>query len=283
MDRAVLKRPTGTQSGVGRPLNFSLGDRHRVWGVSQPGENWRDRPGQALAVAVAFGAIFGIGLLVLSRFVAETRDASLILGGVWALAVVLGALAAIQARPHLRTPIAGAVAVSLVGAVAVGWWTGFRDTEVDEDVLVAAPAQADRVADSKRTGSGSPSAGDGRRGEAKGADQKPKPAKPVSIAEGDFFGVDGHDGVGRAEVIEDTDGSRKLVFTGFDVDPGPGIEVYLTRNESEISDRVELGSLKGTVGDQQYDVPSEADLRAYDTVVLYCVPFTVRVAVAPIG
>lgn len=48
-------------------------------------------------------------------------------------------------------------------------------------------------------------------------------------------------------------------------------------------DRVELGGLKGNVGDQEYAIPADADLRRYDTVVLYCTPFTVRIAVAPLS
>jgi hypothetical protein len=48
----------------------------------------------------------------------------------------------------------------------------------------------------------------------------------------------------------------------------------------DVSDRVELGNLKGNVGDQHYDIPAEANLNRYGTVVLWCNPFTVRIAVA---
>ncbi len=34
------------------------------------------------------------------------------------------------------------------------------------------------------------------------------------------------------------------------------------------------------MGDQQYEIPADADLKRYGTVVLYCTPFTVRIAVA---
>ena len=81
----------------------------------------------------------------------------------------------------------------------------------------------------------------------------------------------------------DPAGARKLTFTEFDVDPGAKVEVWLTRDESDVDDRVELGGLKGNVGDQQYEIPADADLGAYDTVVLYCTPFTVRIAVAPLA
>ena len=74
-----------------------------------------------------------------------------------------------------------------------------------------------------------------------------------------------------------------LTFTEFEVDPGPGVEVWLTRIETNLDDRIELGGLKGNVGNQQYEIPADANLAEYDTVVLYCTPFTVRIAVAPLG
>ena len=42
-------------------------------------------------------------------------------------------------------------------------------------------------------------------------------------------------------------------------------------------------SLKGNVGDQQYEIPADANLNHYGTVVLYCTPFTVRIAVAELS
>ena len=74
-----------------------------------------------------------------------------------------------------------------------------------------------------------------------------------------------------------------LTFTDFDVDPGVEVEVYLTPGTDSVDDRVELGGLKGNVGDQQYEIPADADLRRYDTVILWCTPFTVRIAVAPLA
>ena len=58
------------------------------------------------------------------------------------------------------------------------------------------------------------------------------------------------------------------------------MDVYLTPSADDVSDRVELGGLKGNVGDQQYAIPADADLRRYSNVILWCKPFTVRIAVA---
>lgn len=35
-------------------------------------------------------------------------------------------------------------------------------------------------------------------------------------------------------------------------------------------DRVELGPLKGSQGDQNYDLTASVDLEKYDAVVIYC-------------
>ena len=75
-----------------------------------------------------------------------------------------------------------------------------------------------------------------------------------------------------------------MTFTRFDVDPGVDVDVYLVPGDgTDVSDRVELGNLKGNVGDQQYEIPADADLNRYGTVVLWCKPFTVRIAVAPLN
>jgi hypothetical protein len=109
-----------------------------------------------------------------------------------------------------------------------------------------------------------------------------EPTGPVELVNGDFTGADGHAGSGVATVVREPDGARPLTFTEFEVDPGPGVEVWLTRSESSLDDRIELGGLKGNVGNQQYEIPADANLAEYDTVVLYCTPFTVRIAVAPL-
>ncbi len=104
----------------------------------------------------------------------------------------------------------------------------------------------------------------------------------VEVASGSFTGEDGHDGAGTATVIDQASGPQVLTFTDFDVDPGAAVEVWLTTGPNETSDRVDLGNLKGNVGDQQYEIPAGTDLAKYGTVVLYCTPFTVRIAVAPL-
>jgi len=234
----------------------------------------RDRLVPALVVATALG----VGLLVLQRWVAETKTAAIILVAIWFAIVGVAAVFATSRRPELRGAVLGTFAAILIATVATGYVTGFRDTKVDEDVVMA----AERVPNAERDSalSGSSAAAEDERATPK----KPeKPAGPVELATGDFTGADGHAGSGVATVVRDTNGSRSLTFTDFEVDPGPQVVVWLTQDESNLDDRIELGGLKGNVGDQAYDLPDDADLRRYDTVVLYCTPFTVRIAVAPLS
>lgn len=230
----------------------------------------RERILSAFVVASALG----IGLLVLQRWVAETKPAAITLVALWFVIVGVLALIASSRRPELRGPVLGTYVAIAVATVAIGYVTGFRDTKVDEDVVMAAERVAGADRDAALAG------GESEQPEPK----KPKqPAEPVELARGGFTGADGHAGTGTATIVRNTDGSRSLTFTDFDVDPGAKVVVWLTRDETSLDHRIDLGGLKGNVGDQEYDLPDDADLRSYDTVVLYCTPFTVRIAVAPLS
>jgi hypothetical protein len=204
----------------------------------------------------AVGAVVGIPALVLQRWVAETRFAAIALVLAWFAIVGIGLVAYARRRPELRRPVLGAFAAILAGTVAIGYATGFRDMVVHEDVAMAEPQDA--------------------RGGA-------RPAGPVELARGDFTGEDGHAGTGTATAIEQPSGERVLTFTEFDVDPGVDVDVYLSASPDGIEDAVKVDDLKGNVGDQQYEIPAGTDLRTYSNVILWCHPFTVRIAVAELG
>jgi hypothetical protein len=221
-------------------------------------------------------ALIGAGSLVLQRWVAETMDAAIILSVVWAGLVSIPFLLVARRRRELAVPVIGALAVGAVVGGFAYWYYSIRDTRVDEDVTVAS-VQAEGTMRAAAL-----------RGEAEAEPENPPeremPRGPVLLAEGTFSGADGHNGRGVATVVGHPDGSRSVTFTEFDVDPGVQVEVYLVPGDgSDVSDRVELGSLKGNVGDQEYEIPADADLMSHSTVVLWCVPFTVRIAVAPLS
>ena len=54
----------------------------------------------------------------------------------------------------------------------------------------------------------------------------------------------------------------------------------LSSSAEKVDDAINLGGLKGSKGNQQYEIPAAANLHTYPNVVLYCNPFTVRIAVA---
>ena len=91
-----------------------------------------------------------------------------------------------------------------------------------------------------------------------------------------------HQTSGRATIYKSSDGKQYLRLTDFTTSNGPDVHVVLTRSddkglEQEIVqgalDSVELGSLKGNQGDQNYDLPESTDLTNYRSVVIYCERF----------
>jgi hypothetical protein len=99
----------------------------------------------------------------------------------------------------------------------------------------------------------------------------------ISIAyAGTFVGVDDgiHNAEGQAKVIQLSDGSNFLRLEDFRSTNGPDLYVYLSTDKSA-SDYVNLGRLKGNVGDQNYEIPGGTDLSKYDTALIWCQAFSV--------
>jgi hypothetical protein len=102
------------------------------------------------------------------------------------------------------------------------------------------------------------------------------PAEPVITTEaaGSFVSR-AHDTAGQAIVLGDGSGQRFLRFENFETSNGPDLNVYLVNSSvGGVSDFVDLGDLKGNVGDQNYEIPVGVDLSVYDTVIVWCVRFS---------
>jgi hypothetical protein len=100
------------------------------------------------------------------------------------------------------------------------------------------------------------------------------------VAKGEFTQIDAvHKAEGTATLYQLPDNSRILRFEKFKATNGPDLHVLLTRNPEPRApadvgnDFVDLGQLKGNVGDQNYRVPSELDLSQYQGVVIYSLVF----------
>jgi len=108
------------------------------------------------------------------------------------------------------------------------------------------------------------------------------------LASGTFHSV-AHQSAGQASVLQLAEGKRVLRFTNFRTSNGPDVRVYLVAtNDATDSDTVkkagfvELGTLKGNIGEQNYEVPSDLDLSKYRAVTIWCKRFSVNFATAPL-
>jgi hypothetical protein len=109
------------------------------------------------------------------------------------------------------------------------------------------------------------------------------------LASGTFHSV-AHDGKGTASIYKLSDGKRILRFTNFETSNGPDVHVYLVAaNDATDSEMVkkagfrEIGSLKGNIGDQNYELPADVDLAKYRAVTIWCQRFSVNFATAPLN
>jgi hypothetical protein len=112
--------------------------------------------------------------------------------------------------------------------------------------------------------------------------------EPVLVRRGEFYGADDfHRGSGQALIYRLADGSHLLRLEDFQVINGPALHVILAidhrpYDHATLGDYLDLGELKGNLGDQNYDIPPGADLDRYGSAVIYCVPFRAIFAIAPL-
>lgn len=170
--------------------------------------------------------------------------------------------ATVAAPPKRRRRWPWPVGAGIVGvAVFVVVWFQPQKLFLDERVDEPSPVDADdRIAS---TSPGAPRT------------LPSSPSEPVDIAGGSFVSID-HGTNGRVRILELTGGQRIVRLEGLDTSNGPDLYLYLSANpasgeESAFDDDyVNLGRLKGNLGDQNYDLPSGTDLARYRTLVIWC-------------
>ena len=112
--------------------------------------------------------------------------------------------------------------------------------------------------------------------------------EPMKLAAGEFH-AGAHETKGTAAIFKLSDGMRTLRLTNFETSNGPDVHVYLVaaadaKDNDTVKNAgfVELGSLKGNIGDQNYDVPANVDLAKYRAVTIWCARFNVNFGTAPL-
>jgi hypothetical protein len=114
-------------------------------------------------------------------------------------------------------------------------------------------------------------------------------AAPMTLAMGSFHS-NAHDTRGSATVIDLGGGRRVLRLTNFATSNGPDVRIYLVA-APDVQDNatvktagfVELGPMKGNIGDQNYDITASVDLASYRTVTIWCKRFSVNFGSAPLA
>ncbi len=98
-----------------------------------------------------------------------------------------------------------------------------------------------------------------------------------------------HQSSGTVLLIRLADGRRILRLENLATSNGPDLRVYLSTMPASADwhsydrDYVDLGALKGNLGNQNYTVPNSVDIARYRSAVIWCRQFKVGFAVGPLS
>jgi len=109
------------------------------------------------------------------------------------------------------------------------------------------------------------------------------------VASGSFHSVM-HPTQGTATIYQIGGGSRVLRFTNFKITNGPNVHVYMVAADDAKDNAsvrragfIDLGPIKGNVGDQNYTFGPEVDLSKYRAVSVWCKRFSLNFGTAPLA
>ncbi len=169
------------------------------------------------------------------------------------------------------------VVVAAGGAFGLYWfqpWKLFTSKQVNDAVPVVAAPTASAPAPSPGVS----------------ASTSPAPADRL-LAAGTFVTHE-HDTTGTVQLVARADGRRQLVLRDLSTSDGPDVWVWLsdrpvspdksTWSTFDDGRYVALARIKGTKGNQVYDIPAETDLTGLQSVSLWCRRFSVSFAAAPL-
>jgi hypothetical protein len=106
------------------------------------------------------------------------------------------------------------------------------------------------------------------------------------LESGQFYSIL-HPTAGTATIYHMGDGTRLLRLTSFSTSNGPDVHVYMVAADDakdaasvEKAGFVDLGVIKGNIGDQNYTLGSDLDLAKYRAVSIWCKRFSVNFGAA---
>lgn len=88
-----------------------------------------------------------------------------------------------------------------------------------------------------------------------------------------IIGTTGHPASGMARVVE-TDGKSYIRYENFKTINGPDIYVYLAK-DLDAKEYIDLGKVRATEGNVNYEVPDGVDINDYRYVMVWCKAFGV--------
>ena len=111
-------------------------------------------------------------------------------------------------------------------------------------------------------------------------------SSPQPLESGQFYSIL-HPTAGAATIFQMGDGSRILRLASFSTSNGPDVHVYMVAADDakdvatvQQAGFIDLGVLKGNIGDQNYRLDSDLDLAKYRAVSIWCKRFSVNFGAA---
>ena len=204
----------------------------------------------------------------------KTRKACLMksgfLFGVGAVVVIVGAVAAwILISPLFIDEVVDEQFPGVPSTQALSTMPDDKKQTMAEEVLEAARGMPDKAMN-------------------EGRDAMTLTGAPVVLRAGMFRDADTiHKGSGAVGLYQLANGDHLLRFENLKVTNGPDLHVYLVRHpgpeaSSDVTpeNHIDLGALKGNIGNQNYTIPSGTDLEPFGSVVVWCDAFGVLFATA---
>lgn len=114
-------------------------------------------------------------------------------------------------------------------------------------------------------------------------------AAPASLESGTLVAA-AHETAGTVTIYRLDSGDRVLRLTDFHTSNGPDVHVYLSsaakvNSNGDVTNGkyLDLGTLKGNIGNQNYEIPANVDLNEFHSVSIWCARFHVNFGAAQLN